>query len=173
MSINFDLTDEFYVEEWRVEPKLGRLTRDAEFHQIEPKIMQVLVCLAENHGKVIRKQEFLSDIWEGVNVTQHVLARTISELRRVFGDDPQNPRFIQTIPKIGYRLIANVSEGNDHRVQFERSDVNPDMPFQYEENRVRPSNLIFFAGGVLTVIVVFATLAVFLLRMQGGSHFHN
>ena len=76
--------------------------------------MDVLVCLAEHQGEVVKKEQFFETTWGDVNVTPHVLARAISEIRRTLSDEPQNPLFIQTVPKIGYRLIAPVSPGRTH-----------------------------------------------------------
>jgi len=73
-----------------------------------------LVCLAEQAGRVVPKERLINRVWSDTNVTDDVLTRSISELRRIFADDPRHPRFIQTIPKGGYRLIAAVS-ANDER----------------------------------------------------------
>src|SRR6188474_2683722 len=70
--------------------------------------MQVLVCLAERAGQVVSKDRLLHAAWADTSVTDDVLTRAISELRRLFDDDPKQPRVIETIPKAGYRLIAPV-----------------------------------------------------------------
>ena len=70
--------------------------------------MQVLVCLAAQAGQVVPKERLMRTVWPDTFVGDDVLTRSISELRRVFGDDVKEPRFIQTIPKSGYRLIAPV-----------------------------------------------------------------
>ncbi len=75
--------------------------------------MEVLVCLAERHGKVIGKQDLISTVWSDAFVTDDVLIRAISELRRVLDDDPRQPQFIETIPKRGYRLVSPVQPVED------------------------------------------------------------
>ena len=65
--------------------------------------MQVLVCLAERAGQVVPKDRLMRTVWPDTFVGDDVLTRSISELRRVFGDDAKEPRVIQTIPKSGYR----------------------------------------------------------------------
>ena len=77
--------------------------------RLKPKAMHVLVCLVEQAGHVVAKEQLMRTVWPGTFVTDDVLTRCISELRRVFGDDPKDARVIQTIPKNGYRLIAAVS----------------------------------------------------------------
>jgi DNA-binding winged helix-turn-helix (wHTH) protein len=71
--------------------------------RLEPKVMQVLVQLAEQAGEVVPKQRLLQTVWADTFVGDEVLSRAISELQRAFGDDPKAPQFIQTIPKGGYR----------------------------------------------------------------------
>lgn len=97
-----------WVGAWHVEPQLNRLTREEEQVRIEPKMMDVLVCLIERAGKTVTKEQFMERVWRGTVVTDDVLARCISELRKVLGDDAQAPTYIETIRKTGYRLIAPV-----------------------------------------------------------------
>ena len=79
--------------------------------------MQVLVLLAAHAGQVVAKERLMQTVWPDTFVTDDVLTRAISELRRVFGDDAKESRFIQTIPKSGYRLIARVSPSGAERVR--------------------------------------------------------
>jgi Tol biopolymer transport system component/DNA-binding winged helix-turn-helix (wHTH) protein len=98
------------VGEWTVRPELNSMTReDAERH-IEPKVMKVLLVLASRQGHVVSKEELISAVWPDTFVSDDVLTRCISILRRITEDDPHTPRFIQTIPKVGYRLVAEVNE---------------------------------------------------------------
>jgi len=99
----------FYVGAWRVEPLLNRIVGDRETVQVEPKVMQVLVCLAERAPEVVSKDALIETVWAGTVVTTDVLARAVSELRRVFRDDPRNPGVIETIRGTGYRLIVPVA----------------------------------------------------------------
>ncbi len=91
-----------------VQTRLNRIQTANETLQVEPKVMQVLVCLAENAGEVISREALIDRVWEGAFVSDDVLTRCIGELRKVFDDDPATPRIIETIRKGGYRLIAPV-----------------------------------------------------------------
>ncbi len=94
---------------YQVEPSLHSVTGAAGTIRIEPKAMHVLVCLAERAGEVVAKEHLIRTVWPDTYVSDDVLTRCISELRRVLGDDAKESRVIQTIPKSGYRLIAEVS----------------------------------------------------------------
>jgi len=68
--------------------------------------MQVLLCLVQHAGELVTKEELMRRVWPDTFVTDDVLTRSISELRRVFEDDAKDSHVIQTIPKRGYRFIA-------------------------------------------------------------------
>jgi TolB-like protein/Tfp pilus assembly protein PilF len=70
--------------------------------------MDVLLCLASHGGAVVSKRRLIDTVWQSNFVSESVLTRAIGELRSTLGDDARNPRYIQTIPKRGYRLIAEV-----------------------------------------------------------------
>lgn len=98
----------FWVADWKVEPSLGRLSRGQDAVKVEPKVMTVLVCLAQAAGDVISREQLEAAAWEGMVVGYDSLASTIIKLRKAFEDDSRNPRIIETVPKRGYRLIAPV-----------------------------------------------------------------
>ena len=99
----------FTLGPWDVRPQLGTLSGpDGEVH-VEPKVMGVLVCLALHAGEVVTRDQFVAHVWQGHLVSDEVLSRCISLLRTRLGDNPREPRFIQTVPKIGYRLIAQMA----------------------------------------------------------------
>src|SRR5438067_8040964 len=95
---------DFRLAEWTVQPRLNTLIANGQAVHIEPKVMQVLICLADA-GDVVSKEQLIEKVWSDTYVTDDVLTRCISELRKAFDDDPKHPRYIQTIPKSGYRLI--------------------------------------------------------------------
>jgi DNA-binding winged helix-turn-helix (wHTH) protein len=99
----------FRLGEWTVHPSLNRVARDDRWVQVEPRVMHVLVCLASRPGAVFSREDLLEAVWTDVIVCEEALTRTISELRRIFHDDPRESRYIETIRKGGYRLIASVS----------------------------------------------------------------
>jgi Tol biopolymer transport system component/DNA-binding winged helix-turn-helix (wHTH) protein len=100
----------FRVGEWVVQPELNSMTREGVERHIEPKVMKVLLMLASQQGHVVSKEELISAVWSDTFVSDDVLTRCISILRRITDDDPHTPRFIQTIPKVGYRLVVEVNE---------------------------------------------------------------
>lgn len=103
------IEDDFYVGAWLVQPRLNLITGRGTTTQVEPKIMQVLVCLAARPGLALTRTQLHEIVWTDTIVTDKVLTRAVSELRKIFDDDPRDPHVIATISKTGYRLIAPVS----------------------------------------------------------------
>jgi len=173
MNLELDLQEGFFLEEWFVEPQLGRISKDEKIVPLEPKIMEVLVYLAENQGKTVKKEQFFNLVWADVNVTEHVLARAISELRRFFKDNPQNPRFIQTVPKIGYRLIMPISiESFQTQAPPPSWKTPPTIPIQPSLAVANPTYLLFLGGGILTAAVFLTILILVLTSSHRFSHWH-
>lgn len=99
------LSNGFWLEQWFIDPLHGRFETNGHQMHIEPKVMDVLVCLAESHGSVVSRDQLLREVWAGVVVSEEVLTRCISELRTALNDTHRERRFIKTIPKRGYSLI--------------------------------------------------------------------
>ncbi len=102
---------DFFVAEWRVRPALGKLERGEVSVAVESRAMQVLSCLARHAPEVVSKQRLMREVWGGIIVNDEVLSHAIWELRKAFGDEAKSPRYIQTLARKGYRLVAAVSRG--------------------------------------------------------------
>ncbi len=81
------------------------ILRAGQVQQVEPKAFRVLLVLIQNPNKLIAKEELLTWVWGETAVTENSLARNIALLRRLLGDDPREPRFIETVSSIGYRFL--------------------------------------------------------------------
>ncbi len=101
----------FTLGPWRVEPNRNAIFQGNEEKHLENRLMQTLVFLAEHQGRVVTRERFFDTVWQGRIVNEEALSRAISLLRTALDDNAQSPEFIQTIPGIGYRLIAEVSIG--------------------------------------------------------------
>jgi Tol biopolymer transport system component/DNA-binding winged helix-turn-helix (wHTH) protein len=98
----------FCVGDWLVEPELNRIQRGGEKAHLEPKVMEVLVCLSRANGSVVSKERLIRQVWQDTFVTDDVLKGSIWQLRKAFQDDSKHPKVIETIPKGGYRLLLQV-----------------------------------------------------------------
>jgi TolB-like protein/DNA-binding winged helix-turn-helix (wHTH) protein len=98
----------YRVGAWQVTPAMGQISRDGEVIRVDARMMRLLVCLAERPGQVVSIDELLSEAWAGVIVTPDSVYQAIATLRRQLGDDPKQPTYIATVPRLGYRLVAPV-----------------------------------------------------------------
>jgi len=101
--------ERFRVADWTVDPAANRLNRGGETVKLEPKVIDLLVFLAEHPGKVVTRDELHAAVWAGTVVGYDTLTGAIQKLRRAFREDSKQPRVIETIPKKGYRLVAPVT----------------------------------------------------------------
>lgn len=98
----------FNVGEFEVRPLEGRIVGPVGSQHVQPKVMEVLLCLAERPGEVVDRNTLIKYGWGGEVGSDDVLTRCISELRHHLDDHTDSVRYIQTIPKRGYRLVAPV-----------------------------------------------------------------
>src|SRR5947209_890187 len=108
---------------WCVNPASGQISRDGETSRVEVRTMQLLLCLAEHAGQVVSIDELLNQVWSGVIVTPDSVYQAVASLRRLLGDDPRQPTYIATVPRLGYRMIASVTPWPDPSTQTGSSHV--------------------------------------------------
>jgi transcriptional activator of cad operon len=70
--------------------------------------MRVLLCLAERAGEVVSIDDLLDQVWPDVTVSPDSVYQAVASLRRLLGDDPKQPTYIATVPRLGYRMVATV-----------------------------------------------------------------
>ena len=101
----------FRFDRFQLDPAERRLLQDGEPVEINGRYLDALALLVREQGKLVSKDRFLDEVWRGVPVTDEALTQCIKTLRRQLGDDATRPRFIETVPKHGYRFIASVDGG--------------------------------------------------------------
>lgn len=153
----------FDLGSWRVEPQLHQLARgpgegkEATKH-VTPKTMEVLLCLVDHVGQVVTRQTLLDAVWPRAHIGEEVITRTISDLRSALEDDRKAPRYIETIPKVGYRLIARVERPGAGGLDApERSNAEEDAgaPGPAAHDR-RPSprvGVLVFAAALAAILL--------------------
>lgn len=94
--------------DWTADPSRDVLEREGTSVKIEPKAMEVLVFLANRPGAVVAQRDLEAAVWRDVIVTPQSVYQAVAQLRRVLGDDARQPRYIETVPRRGYRLVAPV-----------------------------------------------------------------
>lgn len=96
----------FALGDWQIDAATNSMRRAHERRRIEPKQMRVLLSLAAANGTVRSRFDLLDEVWPTRYVVDGTLKRAVSELRKALGDDARNPRYIETVHKVGYRLMV-------------------------------------------------------------------
>lgn len=141
----------FRVGPWLVQPSRNTISLDGTKVQLEPKVMEVLVCLAEQAGETVAKEKLIEAVWADTFVTDDALKRCIFQLRQAFGDDAHQPRIIETIPRRGYRLIALVSRDGVGAVAAPAANESASISLQKRKLRLAVAVgtlAIFAAAGI-------------------------
>ena len=127
----------FRFDRFHLDPADRRLARDGETVELNARYLDALVLMVGEPGKLISKDRFMDEVWRGIPVTDEALTQCIKNLRRLLGDDAASPRFIETVPKHGYRFIAPVE------VESGPSRSNPAVSDSWQR--------LFLIGGAGTI----------------------
>jgi DNA-binding winged helix-turn-helix (wHTH) protein len=100
----------FRLGEWTINPESGRVRSGEKETVLQPQVMQLLVYFAEHPREVISLDQMIESVWSGKPMTSSSVYNALNAIRSALGDDTRNPRYLETIPRRGYRLIAEVAE---------------------------------------------------------------
>ena len=109
MNPDLPFSTPFRVGDWSVDPVSGELSCGDQRLRLEDRTLRLLLCLAEHSGQVLSMDDLLQRVWQGVVVSPDSVYQAITALRRQLGDDSKQPKYIITVPRRGYRLIAAVA----------------------------------------------------------------
>jgi Tol biopolymer transport system component/DNA-binding winged helix-turn-helix (wHTH) protein len=101
------------IGDWQFDTGSHELVRAGTRERLPRRLGRLLERLAAEPGRVVSHETLLAEVWERGHVAPEVLARAVAELRRALGDEPRAPRYIETIPKRGYRLVATVAPDHE------------------------------------------------------------
>ncbi|HSD68394.1 MAG TPA: winged helix-turn-helix domain-containing protein [Woeseiaceae bacterium] len=140
-----ELRKGFGLGGWQVLPDRGLLQDgDAQVH-VEPLPMDVLVALAAHQGDVVSKDQLVDIVWKGRPVSDEVITRCISLIRRALGDDAKSPTFVENVPRRGYRLMLPIT-----------LPERPDTEAKTAPVAVRSAYALPLIGGFVAITLVVA-----------------
>jgi DNA-binding winged helix-turn-helix (wHTH) protein/TolB-like protein/Flp pilus assembly protein TadD len=166
------------------------LLRGDEVVLLTPKVFDLLVILAENTGHVLSKEELLRKLWPDSFVEESSLSQNVSLLRKALGEEASHPKYIETVPKRGYRFIADVKEissdqthivlqqGKDETVLIEEESCLPSSsqllrPTGKRHNAWLQSRHRFKRWKVLTVLAILGLALIGFLGLRRSSRVEN
>jgi DNA-binding winged helix-turn-helix (wHTH) protein/tetratricopeptide (TPR) repeat protein len=150
----------FWIDDCHIEPRQNRISRNGNEARLEPRVMDVLVCLAERAGEVVSRDTINDKVWGNVVVTDQAVTNCISELRHHLGDDRANHRVIETIPKRGYQLVALVRLTNEGAARPAMAETPP----------ARPRRLHWTIAATVLIVAAATGIAWFTQRSSPALH---
>jgi DNA-binding winged helix-turn-helix (wHTH) protein/tetratricopeptide (TPR) repeat protein len=141
---------------WRLDAAQRLLFREGERVQVPPKILETLLVLVENHGRIVEKEFLISRLWPDSFVEDGSLLRNVSTLRSLLADGQDGGPFIETIPKRGYRFVAPVSLVGDDAPAARSAPHEPGAPAIHP--RRWPWVRVAAAAAALAAMIVAVTL---------------
>jgi len=153
------LQESFKIFAWLVKPQTNELVGAGQTLKLDHKVMQLLVYLAQHAGQDLSKEEILRAVWgEGV-FSEEVLTVAVSSLRKALGDDSRAPKYIKTLPRFGYHLLAPPATPSPHSFAGHQSKFLTLLEFL--DTRVG-----------LRFLIVAAIIILFLIVLLTRKHFH-
>ena len=146
------------VGDWQVDAGSGRIARNGETIRLDVRTMRLLLCLAESAGQVVSIDDLISHVWGGVAVSPDSVYQAVTSLRRQLGDDSRQPEYIETVPRLGYRMIASIGPWQDSPVEQMVAAPSPDDSTPDAGGSWRSSRKL---GGILWATVALAAAVVF------------
>ena len=148
------------IGDWCVNPAGGEISRSGETARVEARTMRLLMCLAEHRGEVVSIDDLLNQVWPDVTVSQDSVYQAVATLRRLLGDDPKQPGYIATVPRLGYRMVATVSPWTD--LTSDRLNAPPLTP-------PRSKSRSWTAGAALCLVILAIGAFMYRARVASGN----
>lgn len=154
--------------DFRIDVRERQLLRRGEPVALTAKAFDVLHLLVTNRDRTVTKEEFMETVWAGTVVEEANLTDNISTLRQALGDDAREPRFIRTVPRRGYRFVAEVRDVAPTPPARDATAAQPASPHKEPEPATRLSGRMRW-GGLAIVLLVLLSLGAWFARARRAS----
>lgn len=134
--------DLFQIDEWRFDCNQNIAWLGKRKIRIEPKAMAILQYLSSRPGEVVSREELFQEFWPRQVVTEDALNRVMSNLRRMFNDNSTQPKYIATIRKVGYKLVAPVTVLSNERSPQKIEIAEDKVKQVVSDGAILPENLL-------------------------------
>ena len=130
-----------------------------KWHDVEARQLNLLKLLIENHGSAVSRNQIMDAIWNDTIVSDNSVSQAITQLRKSLHDDKETPRFIKTVPRVGYQLIAELTF-------FELDEKTPQ---QLKRSKLNQS-IVAISGAFLGIVVTMAIIELAKPNLQVPSY---
>lgn len=146
---------QYYFGQFRLSIDTVELFYQEQIISIDPKVFEVLCFFCVNTDRVVSREELLTEIWKNSIVSENTLNKLIASLRKSLNDDAKAPKFIQTVPKLGYRFICPVSHTKSHNKNNEQGIAKDSLPSSSAKKPLTKFQLLTFT---LVIVLTVSSL---------------
>lgn len=157
MNLNGDQPKTIRFDEFVLDSSDESLRRNGEKLMINRRMFQVLWLLIERRGEIVTKHEFFDEVWAGSFVEDNNLTVTITALRKALGETAKNARFIENIPRKGYRFIG--------KAEYDAAGTAEDVVLGPEHDERNGGKKFLLAGAAISILIV---LLLGIVSFSGG-----
>ena len=163
----------YKVGEWQFDGRTNRIVGEQNGVELEPQLGQLLLYLIEHRGEVLSRDQLIQEAWPGV-VSDAAINQAIAKLRKLLADDARAPKYVETIPKKGYRFIAEVSEITDavdaHQTELLQQEIVDNKGVAQQTRS--PGKSIITAFAILFVLTsIYYLMSSFFLQSDSRGAF--
>ena len=148
----------FSVGEFTVERELNTISHDGKSQIVEPKVMALLYYFSCHASEVISRDKLMADVWRS-QVSEGAVNRVVGLLRKALSDNAESPRYIQTVAKKGYRLIADVKNIADAEINVNKNEITSAKKYSHSNSLLEKLSSNKIASFSLFIVLVLALLA--------------
>jgi TolB-like protein/DNA-binding winged helix-turn-helix (wHTH) protein len=138
----------YRFDDYLADPENWRLSRGEHEIHLEPLVLELLIYLIANRGRLVTRQELMDTVWGDTVISESALTKAVARLRKALDDDSAAPRYLETVRSQGYRFVATVEE-------VERPG-GPDASVR--KTHVGAASLGLFAGAAVIVTLIILTV---------------
>src|ERR1700686_3619721 len=155
---------------FEADPRLGELTKHGKRLPLQEQPFQLLAMLLQRPGELVSREELRAKIWPQTIVDfDHGLNKAISKIRDALGDSADNPRFVQTIARRGYRFLADVTVADSKQIETAPAQIVVSDPPIQEDRGASKRRSRRVAAWTMLGLALSLVLAVFLIRVPSTS----
>ncbi len=156
----------FRFADFTLEASEHRLRRGDQEIYLRPKTFETLVYLVQRHGHLVEKDELMDRIWADSIVTETAMTHCIEEIRKALGDDAHHPRYLKTIPRVGYKFIAPVIKINGTEEEIVEEEVTAVKVVVTEEEPESAGEIDAFDAAAVSLASLFPLARRWLTRSR-------
>jgi len=156
---------QYYFDQFRLSTDTVELLFNEQVVSIDPKMFGVLCFFCQNTDRVISRDELLSEIWKDSIVSENTLNKLIASLRKSLNDDAKSPKFIQTVPKLGYRFICPVTHSESKKEPTIES-IPQTVSSKSQTNK--PKNKLPLIA--ISLLIILTVLSLFTWQVNFSDH---